>query len=225
MIVSCKTGTVVMTRRSIRIVLVDDHAVVRAGFRRLLDEAADMQVVAEGESGEEAYQAYLRHRPDVAVLDIAMPGIGGLSAIRRIMTKDKNARILVLSVYEDPVLASRVLQSGALGYLTKRCVPELLIEAVRVIADGKQFLDREIAQELAFGQMSSKPDPFKNLSEREFEVFCMLAKGVSVNDIAALLCLSPKTVGTYQTHILKKLGVSNSVSLARLAIRRGLIEA
>ena len=209
----------------IRVLLADDHAVVRAGFRHLLDGAADIEVVAEADSGEQAYQAYIKLRPDVVVMDVAMPGIGGLGAIRRIMSKDRRARILVLSVYEDTVLASRVLQAGALGYITKRCVPELLIEATRSTAHGDQFIARELAQELALGHVSGKRDLFKRLSEREFEAFCMLAEGKSVNDIAAILCLSPKTIGTYKTQVMKKLGVTNSAALARLAIRQGLMEA
>lgn len=210
----------------IRVILADDHAVVRAGFRRLLEEAEDIVVVSESESGEKACHDYFKHKPDVAILDLSMPGIGGLSAIQRILAKDKNARILALSVHEDIEFPTRVLQSGARGYISKRCVPGVLIEAVHVIANGGTFLEREIAQQIAIdGATNSNKDSVSTLTEREFEVFCRLAEGWPVKKIAKSLFISPKTVATYQTRIMHKLDVSNIATLARLAIRKGFVSA
>ena len=204
----------------IRVVLADDHAVVRAGFRRLLESTPDIEVVAEADSGEQAYLAYVCEWPDVLVLDIAMPGIGGLAALNRIRAHDANARILVLSVHEDTLFTTRSLAGGALGYVTKRAVPEVLVEAVRAVAAGRQFLEREIAQSLALAH--TRNEPIQTLTGREFDVFRLLASGKTVIEIAALLHIGPKTAGTYQTAIYRKLGVSNAAQLTRLALNQGI---
>lgn len=204
----------------IRVLLADDHAVVRAGFRRLLESSPDIEVVAEADSGEQAYLAYTRERPDIVVLDLAMPGIGGLAALSRIRAQDANARILVLSVHEDALFTTRALAAGALGYVSKRAVPEVLVEAVRAVAAGRQFLEREIAQGLALAR--TRNEPVQTLTEREFDVFRLLASGKNVNEIADLLHISPKTAGTHQTAIYRKLGVSNAAQLTRLALNQGI---
>jgi two-component system invasion response regulator UvrY len=208
----------------LRVILVDDHAIVRAGLRRLIESAKNIEVIEECESGEQLVEAYFRCKPDVTVTDLSMPGIGGLEAIRRIRAKDANARILVLSAHEDVVFPVRVIKAGALGYLSKRTVPEALVRAIYTVARGKTFLERDIAQKMALDGIAGTGDPFKELTDREFEVFRMLAEGRSVNDVAEKLFLSPKTVGTYQTRILQKTGTENTAELARLAIRKGLIE-
>lgn len=204
----------------IRVLLADDHAVVRAGFRRLLEADPDIEVVAEADSGEQAYLAYVRERPDVLLLDLAMPGIGGLAALRRIRTHDPSARVLILSLHEDTLFATRAIEAGALGYVTKRAAPEVLMEAVRMVATGRQFLEREIAQNLALAR--TRNEPVKTLSDREFDVFRLLASGKNVNDIAALMHISPKTAGSHQTAVYQKLGVSNAAQLTRLAISQGI---
>jgi len=204
----------------IRVLLADDHAVVRAGFRRLLESNPDIVVVAEAGSGEHAYLLYQRERPDVLVLDIAMPGIGGLATLNRIRAQDADARILVLSVHEDALFTTRALEAGALGYVTKRAVPEVLVEAVRAVAAGRQFLEREIAQNLALAR--TRAEPVQTLSDREFDVFRLLAAGKTVAEIAKLLHISPKTAGSHQTAVYRKLGVSNAAQLARLAISQGI---
>lgn len=209
---------------SIQVVLADDHAVVRAGIRRLLEDAGDMKVVAEAGSGEQFVEAYFEHKPDVAITDLSMPGIGGVEAIRRILAKESSARILVLSVHEDVLFPVRVIKTGALGYLSKRTAPEALLRAVRTVAAGETFLEREIAQKIAIDGIYGANDPLSELTDREFEVFRMLADGSSVNEVAEKLFLSPKTVGTYQTRILQKTGADSSAALTRLAIRKGLIE-
>jgi two-component system invasion response regulator UvrY len=213
-----------MTGGNIGVMLVDDHAVVRMGFRLLLEGAPDIKVVAEADSGEEAIRRFAEVKPDVVVMDISMPGIGGLEAIDRILAKDAAAKILVLSAHEDVMHARRVLKAGASGYLTKRSAPEALIQAIRQVHNGKAFLEPEIAQQLAVQQLSKNRNPLDALSEKEFKVFLALARGQSVQDIAEVMSLSPRTVGTHLYNIKQKLGASNSAELAIIAIRAGLIE-
>ena len=208
----------------INVMLVDDHAVVRMGFRMLLETAADIKVIAEAENGEQAVKLYMEHQPDVVVMDITMPGIGGLEAIERIMAKDSAARILVLSAHEDSVHPKRVLNAGAMGYLTKRSAAEELIKAIRMVAGRKMYLEANIAQQMAIQQLSGQQNPVDVLSDREFEVFMALAKGKTTNDIADTLCLSPRTVGTHLYNIKQKLNASNSAEIALIAMRSGLIE-
>ncbi|MDX9951842.1 MAG: response regulator transcription factor [Methylophilaceae bacterium] len=208
----------------INVLLVDDHAVVRMGFKMLLESAPDIKVVAEAESGEQGVKAYMEHHPDVVVMDITMPGIGGLEAIERIMAKDGNARILVLSAHEDSVHPKRVLNAGAMGYLTKRSAAEELIKAIRTVAGGKRYLEASVAQQMAIQQLSGEQNPVDVLSGREFEVFMALAKGKTTNEIAETLCLSPRTVGTHLYNIKQKLNASNSAEIALIAMRSGLID-
>jgi two-component system invasion response regulator UvrY len=205
------------------VMLVDDHSVVRMGFRLLLEGSSDIRVVAEAESGEDAVRRFDEARPEVVVMDISMPGIGGLEAIRRILAREPAARILVLSAHEDAMHARRVLKAGAVGYLTKRSAAEALIQAIRQVNQGKTFLEPEIAHELAVQQLSGARDPLDTLSEKEFKVFLALAQGQSVQEIAATMSLSPRTVGTHLYNIKQKLGASNSAELALMAIRAGLL--
>jgi two-component system invasion response regulator UvrY len=207
----------------IGVMLVDDHAVVRMGFRLLLDAAPDMRVVAEADSGEEALRRIDEARPEVVVMDISMPGIGGLEAVRRILAREPAARILVLSAHEDAMHARRVLKAGAAGYLTKRAAAEALIQAIREVRQGKTFLEPQIAQELARRQGAGADEPLDTLSEKEFKVFLALAGGQSVQDIAEVMSLSPRTVGTHLYNIKQKLGASNSAELALIAMRAGLL--
>jgi two-component system invasion response regulator UvrY len=194
------------------------------GFRLLLEGAPDIKVVAEADSGEDAIRRFTEIKPDVVVMDISMPGIGGLEAIDRILAKEQAAKILVLSAHEDVMHARRVLKAGAAGYLTKRAAPEALIQAIRQVHQGKPFLEPEIAQQLAVQQLSKNRNPLDTLSEKEFKVFLSLARGQSVQDIADVMSLSPRTVGTHLYNIKQKLGASNSAELAIIAIRAGLIE-
>ncbi len=212
-----------MGTSGIRTVLVDDHAVVRMGFMLLLQGAGDIDVIAEGESGEEAIRLVEELEPDVTVMDISMPGIGGLEAIDRILVKSPNAKILVLSAHEDEMHASRVLKAGALGYLTKRSAADELIKAIRQVGGGKTYLEPSIAQQLAIQQFSGADSPIDALSEKEFKVFLALANGQSVQEIADIMSLSPRTVGTHLYNIKQKLDASNSAELALIAMRAGLI--
>ena len=209
---------------NLNVLLVDDHSVVRMGFKMLIDSEKDMQVIAEAETGEEGIKKFQEIKPDVIVMDITMPGIGGLEAIERIIAKDKNAKILVLSAHEDSVHPKRVLSAGAIGYLTKRSAAEELINAIRTIGSGKKYIESSVAQQLAITQLSGENDPTEVLSDREFEVFISLAKGKSTNEIADTMCLSPRTVGTHLYNIKQKLNANNSAEIALIAIRCGLLE-
>lgn len=208
----------------INVLLVDDHAVVRMGFKMLLESASDIKVIAEAENGEQGVKGYMEHKPDVVLMDITMPGIGGLEAIERIMAKDNHAKILVLSAHEDSVHPKRVLNAGAMGYLTKRSAAEELIKAIRTVASGKKYLEASVAQQMAIQQISGETNPVDVLSEREFEVFMSLAKGRTTNEIADTLCLSPRTVGTHLYNIKQKLNANNSAEIALIAMRSGLID-
>ena len=201
--------------------LVDDHAVVRMGFRLLIDSAQDMRVVAEAASGEDAVRVVEEARPDVVVMDISMPGIGGLEALRRILAKAPEARVLVLSAHEDAMHARRTLKAGAAGYLTKRSAAEALIEAIRQVCQGESFLEPRLSEQLAGS--SRTPEPLDTLSEKEFKVFIALASGQSVQEIATVMSLSPSTVGTHLYTIKQKLGAANSAELALIAMRAGLL--
>ena len=208
----------------VKVLLVDDHAVVRMGFKMLLESASDIKVVAEAENGEQAVKLYMEHHPDVVVMDITMPGIGGIEAIDRIIAKDNTARILVLSAHEDSVHPKRVLNAGAMGYLTKRSAAEELIKAIRTVAGRKMYLEANVAQQMAIQQLSGEANPVDVLSDREFEVFMSLAKGKTTNEIADTLCLSPRTVGTHLYNIKQKLNANNSAEIALIAMRSGLID-
>jgi two-component system invasion response regulator UvrY len=213
-----------MADRTVGVMLVDDHAVVRMGFRLLLEGSRDITVLGEAESGEEAVRRFADLKPDVVVMDISMPGIGGLEAIERILAKQPGMRILVLSAHEDAMHARRVLKAGAAGYLTKRSAAEELIHAIGLVHQGKTYLEPGIAQQMAMQQLSGERNPVDSLSEKEFKVFLSLAKGKSVQEIADVMSLSPRTVGTHLYNIKQKLGASNSAELAIIAIRAGLID-
>ncbi|MFO7276057.1 MAG: response regulator transcription factor [Pseudomonadota bacterium] len=209
----------------IRVLLVDDHAVVRTGFRLLLQSRPGFDVIGEAESGEAACQKYAELSPDVVVLDIAMPGMGGLEALRRIRARHREARVLALSAHDDPTHARRALTEGALGFLSKRSAPEALIEAVSAVAAGQRYVDADLARKLVLSDIEGTRSPIEKLSEREFEVFLRLAQGASVQKIAEDLKLSASTVGTHLYNIKQKLDASNQAELTLIAIRHGLIEA
>ena len=210
----------------IRVLLVDDHAVVRMGFRLLLQSVPEMSVIAEADSGEAACQLYFELNPDVVVMDLAMPGMGGLEALRRIRARHGQAQVLTLSAHDDPMHARRALQEGALGFLSKRSAPEALLDAVAVVAAGRRYLDPTLAQKLALAEFDgATKSPVERLSEREFEVFVRLAGGATVQRIALDLNLSASTIGTHLYNIKQKLNVVNQSELTLIAIRHGLIDA
>ncbi len=204
--------------------LVDDHAVVRMGFKLLLQASSDIEVVAEADSGEAACQLVEAAAPDVVVMDIAMAGMGGIEAIKRLLAKNPKLRILALSAHEDTSHPKRALQAGALGYLSKRSAPEVLIDAIRTIARGLPYLDAQIAQRMAVQGIHGDQGPMEKLSAREFEVFVQLARGQTVAQISEALKLSSSTVGTHLYNVKQKLGLANQAEMTLLAVRHGLID-
>ncbi|SIQ43136.1 two component transcriptional regulator, LuxR family [Aromatoleum tolulyticum] len=214
----------VATLEGLRLVLADDHTVVRMGFRMLL-EGAGAAVVAEAASGEAAFAAFAEHRPDVLVMDVTMPGLGGLGALERLLAHHPGARVLMLSAHDDTQVPTRALKAGAAGYLSKRAQPTELVRAVGEVARGRRYVDPEIASQLALAQFGDGADPVDALTDKEFAVFLQLAKGRDVRQVADSQRVSASTVGTHLYHIKQKLQAANSAQLALIAVRAGLIEA
>jgi len=208
----------------IRALLVDDHALVRMGFRMLLGDA-QVDVVGEAESGEQACALYASLAPDVVLMDLSMPGMGGIEAVRKLLAQDPRARVLALSAHQDAAHPRRVLRAGALGYLAKRSAPEALTKAVQAVARGERFVDPDTAQVLALAHADGSDGPAEVLSEREFSIFLQLAAGGSVAQIADTLSLSASTVGTHLYHIKQKLHAGNQSELTLVALRWGLLQA
>lgn len=207
-----------------RLLLADDHAVVRMGFRMLL-EGAGATVVAEADSGEAALTLYAEHQPDALVMDVSMPGAGGLPTLERLRAKFPGARVLMLSAHEDNQIPVRALKAGATGYLSKRARPEELVRAATQVVQGRRYVDPELAPRLALAQLGQSDDPVATLTDKEFAVFLQLARGQSVAEVAASQHLAASTVGTHLYHIKQKLHASNAAELALIAVRAGLIEA
>ena len=210
--------------KKITIVLVDDHAVVRAGVRRLLEQEPIFEVTGEAESGEKAYQLFGELKPDLMVMDLSMPGMGGLEAIRRILMRYERAKILVLSMHEDLSFANQALKLGAKGYLLKNALGEDLVKSIKEVAEGNVFLSDDIARKMAMQSISGDRDPIHELSAREFEIFRLLAEGLEIDAIALKLNISSKTVSNYQTMIKQKLDINTPVELIRYAIKVGIIK-
>ena len=210
--------------QKVTIILVDDHAVVRAGVRRLLEQETLFEVIGEAESGEKAYKIFGELKPDVMVMDISMPGMGGLESIRRILMRHERARILVLSMHEDLSFANQALKLGAKGYLIKNTLGDDLVKSIQMVARGEIFLSDEIAKKMAMQSISGTEDPIDELSAREFEIFRLLAEGLEIDAIAATLNISSKTVSNYQTMIKQKLNINTAVELIRYAIKTGVIK-
>ncbi|HHH45402.1 MAG TPA: two-component system response regulator UvrY [Thiotrichales bacterium] len=209
----------------VRLLLVDDHDLVRAGMRRLLADARDMEVVGECATGEEAIGLTRDLKPDVVLLDVSMPGMGGMETTRRILQVHPEARIIVVTVHVQEPWPSKMLEAGAAGYLTKSCAFDEIVNAIRTVMKGEIYLDPQVARTLALSRLPGQEgSPFERLSQREMEVLLMVTRGHSIQDISDTLCLSPKTISTYRYRLYDKLGVSNDVELTHLAVRHGLID-
>ena len=210
----------------IKVILVDDHAVVRAGFKMLLATDDRIEVIAEAERGEQAIQLYQTMQPDVMVMDISMPGIGGLEAIRRICIRDKNAKILVFSVHNEQAFINQAIKAGAKGFISKGSAADTLIDAIQHIFNGHNYIDSELIQSVNLESSVDAPDLqsiINAFSTREFDIFLGLAKGKTAHKISAELCLSYKTVANYSTQIKKKLNVVTVAELTHIALLYGIV--
>lgn len=211
--------------KPITVLLVDDHPVVRDGYRRLLESEPGIKVVAEADDGEAGCTLYLEYAPDVVILDLSMPGIGGLETIRRIKAQDPDARILMFSMHGTETMVRRALEAGAMGYLTKKSGIGQMVAAMRQVARGEPFIEAEQAMGMALQKQSAFPDdPLGALSTREFQIFKMLAEGHAISEIAGILSISPKTVGVHHANIMRKLRLQNTTQIVLLAIRNNIIE-
>lgn len=210
----------------ISVLLVDDHAVVRAGYKAYLSSSKQIGAIYETDKGETACQLYSQYLPDVVILDLSMPGIGGYETIRRLTGRDEKAKILVFSIYNELVYVIRAMKAGAKGYISKNSNPEILVEAVGKIAQGGSYIEPKLAQELAIHMSAGLDDSekIKLLSPREFDVFCLLASGYTTHKAAEELCLSYKTICNHGTAIKEKLGVTTIAELTLIATRQGLIK-
>lgn len=206
----------------IRLLLVDDHAVVREGYRRLLERRPDLRIEAEASSASEALTAFRAVEPDVVVLDLGLPDMGGVELVRRLVQRDARARILVFSMHRDPLFASQALRAGALGYVTKSCAPDVLIDAVYQVAARRRVLSPDIAPELALALLNESDNPLDALSPREFEVLRLLLDGRTPDEIGQMLHISPKTAQNTHYQIKAKLGTRTDIDLVRLALKWGM---
>ncbi len=210
---------------AVRILLVDDHAVVRAGYRRFLETEPDYRVVAEASSGEEAYILLQSNQPDVVVLDLSMPGRGGLSTLRRIKLRWPLLAVLVCSMHDNLAFALQAMRAGANGYVTKSSDPAFMVTAVRRVLAGTPVMSPDVALKLASASALDSEQPTLGLSVREFEIFRLIAAGRSHDEIANLLCVSAKTVANNHSLIKQKLGVNTDIELFQLAVGCGAVES
>lgn len=213
--------------RKIKVLLVDDHHLVRTGIRRLLEDQAGetgIEVVGEASSGEEAITLARSHRPEVVMMDVSMPGIGGMEATRRLLGHDPDLKIIALTVHAEGPFPRRLLKIGAMGYLTKGCGVEEMILAIRKAVSGEHYISSDIAQQLALASVPGNQDsPFDALSQREMQVLLMITEGYRAQAISKQLSLSPKTISTYKSRLQEKLKVKTDVELVRLALRHGVV--
>jgi two-component system invasion response regulator UvrY len=209
----------------INVMLVDDHGLVRNGIKRLLNDIDGITVIAEAETGEQAIRQVRQQRPDVILMDISMPGIGGLEATRKITRALPGVKVIAVTIHDDDPFPARLLEAGAAGYLTKGCEVREIISAIRSVYSGKQYITPDVAQKLALTFVNKgEKSPLERLTRRETQVMLMIVKGGSNKEISSRLCLSPKTTSTYRYRLFDKLGVTNDVELTRFAIRYGLIK-
>lgn len=215
----------------IRVLVLDDHELVRSGITRMLADNPDLDVIGQASSGEDAIEFVRENRPDIVLMDIRMPGIGGLEATRRILRLDDSIRVIVVTACADDPYPSRVMQSGAQAYITKGADIQEMVRAIRKAHSGQRYISPEIAQKMALKQLAGEKDDdgelakFDRLSEREMQIAMMVVDCQKVQDISDKLCLSPKTVNSYRYRIFEKLEISSDVELALMAVRLGLLDA
>ncbi len=210
----------------IKVFLVDDHELVRTGIRRILEDVRGIKVVGEADSGEDAVKWCRTEQADIVLMDMNMPGIGGLEATKKILRFNPDMKVIVLTIHTENPFPTKVMQAGAAGYLTKGAGPDEMVNAIRMVQSGQRYLSPEIAQQMALSQFTpDSENPFKELSERELQIMIMITKGEKVTDISEQLNLSPKTVNSYRYRLFSKLDISGDVELTHLAIRHGILDA
>jgi len=208
----------------IRILITDDHAIVRSGLKQIFQQVADFEVVAEASNGGELLERLSRSVPDVLLMDLDMPGISGSELIARIRVSWPGLALLVLSMHNEPAVAMRALKAGASGYITKDCDLNILLPAIRAVATGKKFIMPGMAEQMVFEDTSaSQHAPHFSLTDREMQVFTLLVAGSSVNDIASQLCVSNKTISTHKAKMMEKLNISSVAALVRYALQHALV--
>lgn len=211
---------------TISVAVIDDHDLVRIGIVRMLEDVDGIDVVAQGDCGEQAVRIAREQKPNVLLMDVKMPGIGGIEATRKIIQQAEGVNIVALSALDDNPFPQRLLKAGAKAYITKGCELDEMVKAIQYAAQGKQYLSGQVAQQMALHAIQPDHDnPFDQLSERELQICMMVINCEKVQNISDKLCLSPKTVNSYRYRIFEKLDVTGDVELTRLAIRHGMIEA
>ncbi|GHW06036.1 GacA [Vibrio cholerae] len=209
----------------ISVFLVDDHELVRTGIRRIIEDVRGMKVAGEADSGEEAVKWCRTNHADVILMDMNMPGIGGLEATKKLLRVNPDIKIIVLTVHTENPFPTKVMQAGAAGYLTKGAAPDEMVNAIRIVHSGQRYISPEIAPQMALSQFSpASENPFADLSERELQIMLMITKGQKVTDISEQLSLSPKTVNSYRYRLFAKLNINGDVELTHLAIRHGILD-
>lgn len=208
----------------IELLLVDDHELVRAGIRRILEDTPGIKVIGEASSGEEALKLVREKRPDIVIMDVNMPGIGGLECTRKLVQTDPKLKVIVVTVHVDEPYPTKLLEAGASGYLTKSCAVDEIVQAINTVCSGERYLSADVAQQLALNRLrGGNQSPLETLSQRELQIMLMVTRGQSIQDISDQLCLSPKTVSTYRYRLYEKLDVDNDVELTHLAMRHGML--
>ena len=209
----------------ITVLLTDDHTLVRTGIRRLLEDSKQVKIVGEANCGEDSLALAHNLKPDIILMDVNMPGIGGVEACRRILEKDPKQKIIALTIYTEKTFPKRMLEIGAKGYLTKECGVAEMIEAIKIVNAGGAYIAPSIAQQLALSLLpGNELNPIDKLSRREFQVMLMISHGLSNLEMSEKLCLSPKTISTYRLRLLEKLGAHNEVDLLKIAVEQGMVE-
>ncbi|MDF1690063.1 MAG: response regulator [Cycloclasticus sp.] len=213
-----------MNSNSIKVLLVDDHELVRSGIEHILQSDPDIEVVAIGSSGEEAVKLAEQLKPDVILMDLNMPGIGGAEALKRILRREPSSKIIALSVYDDGPIPHQAIKLGAKGYINKGCPVDEMIKAIMAVYQGKNYLSSAVATNLIFGAQEVEKNIFSQLSNRELQIVTKIVDGYKISDIAESLSISPKTVNTHRYRVHEKLGIGNDIELVKLAINEGLLK-